>query len=37
MSDRASREVWLLVLNALAAAPVVLGVGFIAISGIIAW
>jgi hypothetical protein len=37
MSDHASREVWILTLGALAAAPVTTGMGLIAMSGIIAW
>lgn len=37
MSGRVNRETWLLTLGALAAAPVLTGMGLIAISGIIAW
>jgi len=37
MSDHTKHEVWLLAIGTLAAAPVLTGVGLVAISGLIAW
>jgi hypothetical protein len=37
MTHHASGEIWLLTLGALVAAPVLTGMGLIAISGIVEW
>ena len=37
MDDQNKRELWLLALGTLAAAPVVASVGLVVISGIVAW
>ena len=37
MDDQNKRELWLLALGTLAAAPVFTSLGFVVISGIVAW
>jgi len=37
MPDRDKHEIWILALGALAAAPVVAGVGLVVMTGLVAW